>query len=178
MAEPTRMTLATPIMMPSSVRKVRSLWARSESQASPMAFRELVREDPAYIPESYGRGRARILVDDTGRRPVVRESTSEHANRLLRPLLIVEFLIASGDLHDLERGGRAVSSGSDVLAVEIGLGVAAAWLISRSPATSVQNDGAITRLRDGVLFPALSRRGVAGVVTWYYHLNEPAGSAG
>src|SRR5665213_1661714 len=37
MADPTRMTLETPIMIPSSVKKVRSLWARNESQARPRA---------------------------------------------------------------------------------------------------------------------------------------------
>src|SRR5271165_6192105 len=34
MAAPTRITLATPMMMPSSVRKLRSLWTRMESRAS------------------------------------------------------------------------------------------------------------------------------------------------
>ena len=38
MAEPTMITLATPMMTPSSVRKLRSLWARMESIASPKAF--------------------------------------------------------------------------------------------------------------------------------------------
>ena len=39
MAAPTMMTLATPMITPSSVRKLRSLWARMESMARLVAFR-------------------------------------------------------------------------------------------------------------------------------------------
>ena len=44
MAAPTMMTLATPMMTPSSVRKLRSLCARMESIASRNALRKLFQE--------------------------------------------------------------------------------------------------------------------------------------
>src|SRR5271166_1608903 len=51
MAAPTMMTLATPMMTPSSVRKLRSLWARRESAASRKAFWNCCQERDSPEPD-------------------------------------------------------------------------------------------------------------------------------
>jgi hypothetical protein len=56
----------------------------------------------------------------------------------------------------------------------LGIGIASAGLIVAVTANLVHNDGQITRrtlLFCSLLIATLS---VAGVVTYYYHLNEPA----
>jgi hypothetical protein len=95
-------------------------------------------------------------------------------NRFLRPLLIVEFLIAIEAIFTVwsEVGGQYHL---DLMfwPWKLGIGVAAAGLIVAITANLVRNDGLITRRI--LLFCSLliSIFLLAGVVTYYYHLNEP-----
>jgi hypothetical protein len=95
-------------------------------------------------------------------------------NRLLRPLLIVEFLIALEAIFTLwsEVGGQYHL---DLMfwPWKLGLGVSSAALIVAITASLVRNDGQVTRR--AVLFFSflLAIFLVAGVVTYYYHLHEP-----
>jgi hypothetical protein len=96
-------------------------------------------------------------------------------NRLLRPLLIVEFLIALEAIFTLwsEVGGQYHL---DLMfwPWKLGVGAVSAGLIVAITANLVRNDGQITRR--AVLFFAslIVIFVVAGVVTYYYHLHEPA----
>jgi hypothetical protein len=96
-------------------------------------------------------------------------------NRLLRPLLIVEFLIALEAIFTMwsEVGGQYHL---DLMfwPWKLGLGAASAGLIVAITANLVRNDGRFTRR--AVLFFSLLivTFVVAGVVTYYYHLHEPA----
>ena len=94
---------------------------------------------------------------------------------LLRPLLIVEFLIALEVVYTAwsEVGGQFHL---DLMfwPWKLGIGVAAAWLITAITGHIVRNDGAIRR---GVIVYASLLclvLATAGVVTWYYHMHEPA----
>ena len=95
-------------------------------------------------------------------------------NRFLRPLLIVEFLIAIEAFFTVwsEVGGQYHL---DLMfwPWKLGIGVASAGLIVAITANLVHNDGSITRR--GVMFCSLliSIFLLAGMVTYYYHLNEP-----
>lgn len=96
-------------------------------------------------------------------------------NRLLRPLLIVEFLIAIEAIFTLwsEVGGQYHL---DLMfwPWKLGIGLASAALIVAITANLVQNEGQITRrvlLFCSLLITVLV---VAGVVTYYYHVNEPS----
>jgi hypothetical protein len=95
-------------------------------------------------------------------------------NRLLRPLLIVEFLIALEAIYTLwsEVGGQYHL---DLMfwPWKLGLGAASAALIVAITANLVRNDGQVTR-RAVLFFASLIVIFlVAGVVTYYYHLHEP-----
>lgn len=95
-------------------------------------------------------------------------------NRLLRPLLIVEFLIALEAIFTMwsEVGGQYHL---DLMfwPWKLGLAAASAGLIVAITANLVRNDGQVTR--KAVLFFSflIVTFVVAGVVTWYYHVNEP-----
>src|SRR6185312_15717860 len=102
MADPTRMTLATPIMIPRRVRKVRSLWARRESQASPAPLDRrklkgvLEIESTGMRPKGYSnRDTAGEAVSFTNTYPAAQASQPTQSTnmdkRFLRPLLIAEF---------------------------------------------------------------------------------------
>jgi hypothetical protein len=95
-------------------------------------------------------------------------------NRLLRPLLIVEFLIALEAIFTMwsEVGGQ-VHLDLMFWPWKLGIGVASAGLIVAITANLVRNDGQVTRR--AVLFFAslIVIFVVAGVVTYYYHLHEP-----
>ena len=104
MAEPTRITLATPIMMPRSVRKLRSLWARMESQASPDSAGNLVGEAHLAVfsrfaclcgnpQQSYYSGYP-YGSTQTGVRLFAGKLGHHMRSRLIRPLLVIEFLVA------------------------------------------------------------------------------------
>lgn len=96
-------------------------------------------------------------------------------NRLLRPLLIVEFLIALEAIFTVwsEVGGQYHL---DLMfwPWKLGIGVASAGLIVAITANLVHHDGQMTRR--AALFSSclLVIFVVAGVVTYYYHVNEPA----
>jgi hypothetical protein len=95
-------------------------------------------------------------------------------NRYLRPLLIVEFLIAIQAIFTLwsEVGGQYHL---DLMfwPWKLGISVAGAALIAAVTANLVNSHGRITRRV--LLFCALLivTTVIAGVVTYYYHLNEP-----
>src|SRR5579863_7222093 len=95
-------------------------------------------------------------------------------NRLLRPLLIVEFLIALEVIYTTwsEVGGQYHL---DLMfwPWKLGVGVAAAWLITAITGNIVKNEGEIRR-RVAVYASLLCVVvATAGVVTWYYHMHEP-----
>jgi hypothetical protein len=95
-------------------------------------------------------------------------------NRLLRPFLILEFLIAIQAIFTFwsEVGGQYHL---DLMfwPWKFGLSIAAASLIVAITSNLVKNNGAITRfaLTLGSLLIVVVV--VAGMVTYYYHLNEP-----
>ncbi len=95
-------------------------------------------------------------------------------NRYLRPLLIVEFLIAIEAIFTVwsEVGGQYHL---DLMfwPWKLGIGVLSAWLVVAITANLVHHDGQFTRR--ALLFCSflLAIFVVAGVVTYYYHVNEP-----
>jgi hypothetical protein len=95
-------------------------------------------------------------------------------NRFLRPLLIVEFLIAMEAIFTVwsEVGGQYHL---DLMfwPWKLGISLASAGLIVAITANLVRNDGRITRRI--LLFCSLliAIFVLAGVVTYYYHLHEP-----
>ncbi len=96
-------------------------------------------------------------------------------HRLLRPLLIVEFLIAIQAVFTFWSQVRGQYH-LDLMfwAWKFGLSVGAAALIVAITASLVRSGGAITRravMLGSVLIAVLV---VAGMVTYYYHLYEPA----
>jgi hypothetical protein len=96
-------------------------------------------------------------------------------NRFLRPLLIVEFLIALEAIFTVwsEVGGQYHL---DLMfwPWKLGIGVASAWLVVAITASLARNEGRITR-RAVLLCSLLILIFVtAGMVTYYYHLHEPA----
>jgi len=93
---------------------------------------------------------------------------------LLRPLLIIEFLIALEATYTAwsEVGGQYHL---DLMfwPWKLGVGLAAAWLITAITGNIVKNDGEIRR-RVAVYASLLCLvAATAGVVTWYYHMHEP-----
>src|ERR1035438_1715429 len=95
-------------------------------------------------------------------------------NRFLRPLLIVEFLIAVQTIFTIwSQAGGQYHLDLMFWPWKLGLALGAAGLIVAITATLLLNDGQITRRV--LLFCSLliATFVVAGVVTYYYHLNEP-----
>lgn len=96
-------------------------------------------------------------------------------NRLLRPLLIVEFLIAVQAIFAIwSQVGGQYHLDLMFWPWKFGLSIASAGLIVAITANLVQNDGNVTRR--ALLFCSflIATLLMAGVVTYYYHLNEPA----
>ncbi|MGA2715556.1 MAG: hypothetical protein ABSG41_20855 [Bryobacteraceae bacterium] len=95
-------------------------------------------------------------------------------NRLLRPLLIIEFLIAIQTIFTFwsEVGGQYHL---DLMfwPWKFGLSITAALLIVTITGNLVQNNGAITRYALTLCSFLIVVIVVAGLVTWFYHLNEP-----
>jgi hypothetical protein len=93
---------------------------------------------------------------------------------LLRPLLIVEFLIAIQTIFTLwSQVGGQYHLDLMFWPWKLGIAVASASLIVAITANIVHSDGQITRrafLLGSLLIAVLA---VAGVVTYYYHVNEP-----
>jgi hypothetical protein len=95
-------------------------------------------------------------------------------NRFLRPLLIFEFLIAIDAIFTVWSAvGGQYHLDLMFWPWKLGIGMASAGLIVAITANLVRNDGRITRRI--LLFCALliAIFALAGVVTYYYHLNEP-----
>jgi hypothetical protein len=95
-------------------------------------------------------------------------------NRFLRPLLIVEFLIAVEAIFTVwsEVGGQYHL---DLMfwPWKLGIGAACAGLIVAITANLAQNDGRITRRALWFCSLLIAVFITAGVVTYYYHVNEP-----
>jgi len=95
-------------------------------------------------------------------------------NRLLRPLLIVEFLIAIEAIFTIwsEVGGQYHL---DLMfwPWKLGIGIGSAGLIVAITANLVRNEGQITRRALMFCSFLIAIFIVAGVVTYYYHVNEP-----
>src|SRR5271169_3510181 len=95
-------------------------------------------------------------------------------NRFLRPLLIVEFLIAMEAIFTVwsEVGGQYHL---DLMfwPWKLGIVVASAALIVAITGNLVRNDGRITRLAVVFLSLLIATFVLAGMVTYYYHINEP-----
>jgi hypothetical protein len=95
-------------------------------------------------------------------------------NRFFRPLLIVEFLIAIQAIFTIwSQVGGQYHLDLMFWPWKFGLAVAAAALIVAITGSILQNEGEITRR--SILFCSLLivTFVVAGMVTYYYHLNEP-----
>ena len=96
-------------------------------------------------------------------------------NRLLRPLLILEFLIAVQAIFTIwsEVGGQYHL---DLMfwPWKLGISMASAGLIVAVTANLVRNDGQITRRVLMFCSFLIAIFVAAGVLTYYYHLNEPA----
>jgi len=95
-------------------------------------------------------------------------------NRLLRPLLIVEFLIAIEAIFTVwsEVGGQYHL---DLMfwPWKLGIGAASAGLIVAVTANLARNEGQITRRALWFCSLLIAVAITAGVVTYYYHVNEP-----
>ena len=95
-------------------------------------------------------------------------------SRLLRPLLIVEFLIAVQAIYTIwsEVGGQYHL---DLMfwPWKLGIGLTSAALIVAITANLVRNEGRITGRALMFCSFLIAIFIVAGVVTYYYHLNEP-----
>ena len=95
-------------------------------------------------------------------------------NRLLRPLLIVEFLIAIQAVFTFwSQVGGQYHLDLMFWPWKFGLSIAAASLIVAITANLVKHDGAITRLTLTFCSFLIVVVVAAGMVTNYYHMNEP-----
>jgi hypothetical protein len=96
-------------------------------------------------------------------------------SRLIRPLLVFEFLVAVGVwLTFWSQVGGQYHLDLMFWPWKFGLTVAAAWLITAITAELFQSGGTVSRrliVYAALLFAAMV---TAGVVTYYYHMNEPA----
>jgi hypothetical protein len=95
-------------------------------------------------------------------------------NRLLRPFLIVEFLIAVQTIFTFwSQVGGQYHLDLMFWPWKFGLSLTAASLIVAVTANLVKNGGAITRLTLTLCSCLIVVIVVAGMVTYYYHLSEP-----
>ena len=95
-------------------------------------------------------------------------------HRLLRPFLIVEFLIALQTVFTFwSQVGGQYHLDLMFWPWKFGLSIAAASLIVAITANLVKNGGAITRLTLTLCSFLIVAIVVAGMVTYYYHLSEP-----
>ncbi len=95
-------------------------------------------------------------------------------NRLLRPFLIVEFLIAVQAVFTFwSQVGGQYHLDLMFWPWKFGLSIAAASLIVAVTANLVKNEGAITRLTLTLCSFLIVVIVVAGMVTYFYHLGEP-----
>jgi hypothetical protein len=95
--------------------------------------------------------------------------------RLLRPLLVVEFLIAVQVwLTFWSQVGGQYHLDLMFWPWKFGLTVAAAWLICAITANLLYNEGRVTRRAVAYGTVLVMVMVVAGAVTYYYHMNEPS----
>jgi hypothetical protein len=95
-------------------------------------------------------------------------------NRLLRPLLIVEFLIAIQAVFSIwSQVGGQYHLELMFWPWKLGVALVAAGLIVATTASIIQSDGGITRRAILCCSLLIVTFAVAGIVTYYYHLNEP-----
>lgn len=95
-------------------------------------------------------------------------------HRLLRPFLIVEFLIAVQAIFTFwSQVGGQYHLDLMFWPWKFGLSLAAASLIVAITSNLVRNAGAITRLTLTLCSFLIVVIVVAGIVTYYYHLSEP-----
>lgn len=94
--------------------------------------------------------------------------------KVLRPLLIVEFLIAIQAVFTFwSQVGGQYHLDLMYWPWKFGLAVTAAWLITAMTANLIQNEGEIRGrfwLLATMFFATLA---IAGAVTYYFHVNEP-----
>lgn len=94
--------------------------------------------------------------------------------RLLRPFLILEFLIAIQTIFTFwSQVGGQYHLDAMYWPWKFGLSLAAAGLIVAVTGNLIQNHGAITRLALTLCSFLIVVIVVAGIVTYYYHLSEP-----
>ncbi|MDP9055613.1 MAG: hypothetical protein M3N93_15130, partial [Acidobacteriota bacterium] len=94
--------------------------------------------------------------------------------RLLRPLLILEFLIAVQALFAMwSQVGGQYHLDLMFWPWKLGIGFAAAGLIVAITASIIQHDGEFTRTAILLCSLLILTFALAGAVTYYYHLNEP-----
>jgi hypothetical protein len=92
----------------------------------------------------------------------------------LRPLLIVEFLIAVQAIFAIwSQVGGQYHLDLMFWPWKLGLGLGAAGLVVAITASLFQENGQSTRRVLLLCSLLIATLGVAGVVTYYYHLNEP-----
>jgi hypothetical protein len=96
-------------------------------------------------------------------------------NRFLRPLLIVEFLVAIEAVFIVwSQVGGQYHLDLMFWPWKLGISVAAAALIVAITANLVRSEGVVTRRTLLFCSCLITILVLAGVVTYYYHLNEPA----
>src|SRR5580704_5287293 len=96
-------------------------------------------------------------------------------NRLLRPFLVVEFLLAIEVwLTFWSQVGGQYHLDLMFWPWKFGLTVAGAWLITAITAELIRDTSGLSRR--AIVYAALLFTVIvtAGVVTYYYHMNEPA----
>ena len=96
-------------------------------------------------------------------------------NSLLRPLLILEFMVAVDTVYTL----WSVVGGQDHLDLmfwpwKLGIGLGASTLAVLITGQLARNNGEFTRQARLFCSLLITLVLLAGVVTYYYHLNEPA----
>ena len=96
------------------------------------------------------------------------------SNNVLRPLLVVEFLVAIEVIFTFwsEVGGQYHL---DLMfwPWKLGIALVAATLIVAITANLARHEGAVTRRALLLFFLLIATVIAAGVVTYYYHVNEP-----
>ncbi len=96
------------------------------------------------------------------------------APKLLRPLLIVEFLIALQAVFTFwSQVGGQYHLDLMYWPWKFGIGILTAWLITAMTASLVRNEGAIKGRFWLLTTLFIATIVVAGCVTYFYHVNEP-----
>jgi glucan phosphoethanolaminetransferase (alkaline phosphatase superfamily) len=95
--------------------------------------------------------------------------------KFLRPLLIVEFLIALQAVFTFwSQVGGQYHLDLMFWPWKFGIGMAASFLITGITAALIRSDGAMKGRSWFLVTLLVATIAVAGIVTYYYHVNEPA----